>query len=115
MEELTQKEIEEGNLLLNKYAKGYIDLGYAANEYNHALSYNNSWDWIMPILKQIEEQGCIVEITMSVVVMCRICVINGKHRPASNIIHDNNGGLSPIVPLFRAAVEYVKYRNSNIN
>lgn len=108
MEELTQLEIEEGDRLLNKYYKQTIFDPLCRSS-------NLSWDYIMPILKQIEENGNIVEVSMSLVVSCRICVMNGTNGKYFNIEHDNNEGLSPITPLFRAAVEYVKWRNSNIN
>ena len=95
---------------LNKYFdlkdKGYF---YYENE----IRYHASWDWIMPVLEKIEQIGCIIEISYSLVCMCRICVIGKKHEKAFNIINDNNGGLEPIIAIYKSVVEFIKWYNQN--
>jgi len=67
----------------------------------------------MPVLEKIEQIGCIIEISYSLVCMCRICVIGKKHEKAFNIINDNNGGLEPIIAIYKSVVEFIKWYNQN--
>lgn len=124
---MTEHEILEGNKLIAEfdgaiftnddtevYPQGYLyfnDIG-ALEAKN--LMYNDSWDWLMPILDKIEKMGCIVEISFSLVVFCRICAIGKKEDRATNFIADNNGGLEPIVPVYKAVVEFIKWHNNQV-
>lgn len=120
-------EIIEGNKLIAEFMGGkfrkskdkntlnkYFDLkdkGYFY--YENEIRYHTSWDWIMPVLEKIEQIGCIIEISYSLVCMCRICVIGKKHEKAFNIINDNNGGLEPIIAIYKSVVEFIKWYNQN--
>ena len=124
---MTNEEIIEGNKLIAKVMGGkfrkskdknaldkYFDLkdkGYFY--YENEICYHASWDWIMPVLEKIEQIGCIIEISYSLVCMCRICVIGKKHEKAFNIINDNNGGLEPIIAIYKSVVEFIKWYNQN--
>ena len=124
---MTNEEIIEGNKLIAKFMGGkfrkskdknaldkYFDLkdkGYFY--YENEICYHASWDWIMPVLEKIEQIGCIIEISYSLVCMCRICVIWKKHEKALNIINDNNGGLEPIIAIYKSVVEFIKWYNQN--
>jgi len=120
-------EIIEGNKLIAEFMGGkfrkskdkntlnkYFDLkdkGYFY--YENEIRYHTSWDWIMPVVDKIEQKGCIVEISYSLVCMCRICVIGQKHENTFNIINDNNGGLEPIIAIYKSVVEFIKWYNQN--
>lgn len=124
---MTNEEIIEGNKLIAEFMGGkfrkskdkntlnkYFDLkdkGYFY--YENEIRYHTSWDWIMPVLEKIEQIGCIIEISYSLVCMCRICVIGKKHEKAFNIINDNNGGLEPIIAIYKSVVEFIKWYNQN--
>ena len=124
---MTNEEIIEGNKLIAEFMGGkfrkskdkntldkYFDLkdkGYFY--YENEICYHASWDWIMPVLEKIEQIGCIVEISYSLVCMCRICVIGQKHENTFNIINDNNGGLEPIIAIYKSVVEFIKWYNQN--
>ena len=124
---MTNEEIIEGNKLIAEFMGGkfrkskdkntlnkYFDLkdkGYFY--YENEIRYHTSWDWIMPVLEKIEQLGCIIEISYSLVCMCRICVIGIKHEKAFNIINDNNGGLEPIIAIYKSVVEFIKWYNQN--
>ena len=88
---------------------GFIDYVEGIN----FLSYNDSWNRLMPVVEKIENTGCVVEISYSLVCMCRICVIGKKHEKSFNITNDNNGGLNPIISIWRSVVEFIKWYNEN--
>jgi len=125
---MENKEIIEGNKLIaefmgGKYRKGNKKqsieeryFGLIEKGYYHWVSelrYHKSWDWIMPVVEKIEKLGCIVEISYSLVCMCRICVIGKKYEKAFNITNDNNGGLEPIIAVYKSVVEFIKWYNEN--
>lgn len=97
----------------------YINTAYAFDRIDQLDSkiedyfqFQSSWDWLMPVLQKISDHGCIVEISYALVTSCRICVIDGKTEKAFNIIHDNNDVFDPIIPVWKAVVEYVTYLQS---
>lgn len=120
---MTEQKILEGNKLIAEFmgieTKVYSDTPTITfwNFRNHMkkeseMKYHSSWDWIMPVLAKIEKMGCIVEISFSLVVFCRICAIGKKEDRATNFIADNNGGLEPIVAAYKAVVEFIKWHNN---
>lgn len=124
---MTNEEIINGNKLIAEFM-GYEKTIYSdvfngdlyaldvSNGEIYTISqmqYHASWDWIMPVVEKIEQKGCIVEISYSLVCMCRICVIWEKHEKAFNIINDNNGGLEPIIAIYKSVVEFIKWYNRN--
>lgn len=105
-EKTIYSDVFNGDLYALDVSKGEI---YAISQ----MQYHASWDWIMPVVEKIEQKGCIVEISYSLVCMCRICVIWEKHKKAFNIINDNNGGLEPIIAIYKSVVEFIKWYNQN--
>ena len=126
---MENKEILEGNKLIAEFMGGEIftdfDGGYKrvrniepnkkTSRYLWNLEYHISWDWIMPVVDKIEKKGCIIEISYSIVCMCRICIIGKKYEKAFNIINDNNGGIQPISAVYKSIVEFIKWYNQNNN
>lgn len=109
MLEPTSEEIKNGNELIVKFLLRN-NKEIIPNFKNHpANRYDKSYDDLMPILKTINDFGCIVEISYSLVFYCRICVIGEKNEKAFNIMHDNNGGLDSIIPIWRCVVEYIEW------
>jgi hypothetical protein len=75
---------------------------------------NKNWNLLMEIIKKINNTGCIVEISYSIVTTCRICYIGNKYDKAINFINDNNGGLEPIEAVYNSVVEFINfYMNKN--
>jgi len=105
-EKTIYSDVFRGELYALDVSKGEI---YAISQ----MQYHASWDWIMPVVEKIEQKGCIVEISYSLVSMCRICVIGKKHEMTFNIINDNNGGLEPIIAIYKSVVEFIKWYNQN--
>lgn len=122
---MENKEILEGNKLIAEF-DGWIltdefpdkNRTYTKNgnlELDTTFKYHTSWDWLMPVVDKIEKKGCIIEISYSIVCMCRICIIGKKYEKAFNIINDNNGGIQPISAVYKSIVEFIKWYNQNNN
>ncbi len=76
--------------------------------------YRSDWNAIMPVLFKIErEHGCIVEVTIALVIGCRICKIGKKNEKAINFYGDNNEGKDPINAPYTAALEFIKWHIAN--
>lgn len=122
---MENKEILEGNKLIAEF-DGWIltdefpdkNRTYTKNgniELDTTFKYHTSWDWLMPVVDKIEKKGCIIEISYSIVCMCRICIIGKKYEKAFNIINDNKGGIQPISAVYKSIVEFIKWYNQNNN
>lgn len=70
---------------------------------------DKDWNLLMNIIKKINDIGCIVEITYSIVTICRICYIGSKNEKAINFINDNNGGLEPIEAVYKTVIEFINF------
>lgn len=74
------------------------------------FKYHSSWDWLMPVIRNIEQHGCIIEISFAIVASCRICVIGGKHEDVINIVNqDNDDGLESA---WLSCVEFIQHYNT---
>jgi hypothetical protein len=75
--------------------------------------YESDWSMLMPILDIICSLGCIIEVSYSLVCVCRIVSLNGKGNKAESFINDSNGGKSSQSAVYNTIVEYINYHNEN--
>lgn len=76
------------------------------------LQFDNSWDWLMPVVEKIHHMGCIIEIDYSLVTSCRICVIGKKEQKAFNLVADNNGGHESIYAVWLSIIKFIEWYNT---
>jgi len=70
------------------------------------LDYDTSWDWLMPVLIKIEEQGCIVDLAMTSLG----CV--ASISPVNEDIFFKNQSNILIEATYKSVVDYIKwYKN----
>lgn len=70
------------------------------------VDYDKKWDWLMPVLSKIEEQGCIIDLAMTSLG----CV--ASISPVSEDISFNNESRSLIQSAYKSVVDYIKwYKN----
>jgi hypothetical protein len=67
------------------------------------LQYHSSWDWLLPVCKKIESEGCIVQITLCLAGHCRITKGNFK-VPIKTIANVESN--DPIEAVFLAVSDY---------
>ena len=77
--------------------------------------YHSDLNLLFPVLEKINNDNCIIEISISLVTSCRICIIGGKYDKVKNILYDNNNGLNMIDPIYYAISEYVEYKKLKFN
>lgn len=110
---MNTQEIIENNKLIANYSdpewKNRVDLEWQDIE-DYLPSYQLYFDYLMPVIEQIQNSGCIVEINYALVVTCRICYLGkNKNDKAINFYGDNNGGKEPIIAIYECVVEFLKY------
>ncbi len=110
MGESTEEEISVGNRVISKYL---FDINNQYFDESNLVQFDKSFDDLMPVLSFINRDS-IVEISYSLVVSVRIFIINGKATNKAYAINHDNNGLEPIVPIWRAVVEYINYYNSKV-
>ena len=71
----------------------------------------SDWNLLMEVIRKINDIGCIVEITYSLVTTCRVCYIGNKNEKAINFINDNNDGLEPIEAVYKSVIEFINFYN----
>ncbi len=109
-------EIIEGNKLIAEFMGGsqkedqmYIPDHVAECYKANCLVYDSSWDWLMPVVEQIENLGYYTEINKK---------INGGnyvHIADNSLNKDiaNSFGLeSKIEAMWQAVVEFIKWYNT---
>ena len=113
-------EIEENNKLIAEFMglptevfkSGIVN--YYFREFNsgswyeeHELSYNVSWDWLMPVVEKIESLGYGVTIGMGVYVVIQDDVTDTGLEITK--MTDNN----KLFCTYEAVVEFIKWYNEN--
>ena len=68
------------------------------------LDYNTKWDWLMPVLLKIEEQGCVVELNIGLSKMVRIYDIEAR----KNFINEE---INLINAAYKSVLEYIEFYN----
>lgn len=76
-------------------------LGRSKND----LLFHYSMDWLSPVIQQIQHQGCIIEIALSLGVTCKIMKVNPFNVVASMETND------PKETIWRAVVQYITWYN----
>jgi len=70
------------------------------------LDYDTKWDWLMPVLSKIEEQGCIIDLGMTSLG----CV--ASISPVNEDIFFNNQSNILIEAAYKSVIDYIKwYKN----
>lgn len=95
-------QLEKSTLTIDGHILYFID-GTHTNS-----RYNSSYDWLMSVIEKIESLGCIIEISFSLVTICRICVIGKKNERVTNFINTGNNSIEVI---YKIVVEYIKWYN----
>ena len=78
------------------------------------LHFHDDWNWAIEVLRLIEKHGCVVEVSICLATMCRICVIGPKHEKPINIIYDDNDDDEAITPIYNAICDYIDYYEKKI-
>lgn len=83
-------------------------IGYFSYE---DLKYHTSWDWLMPVVEKIEvEQGCIIEIWLSLGKGCRINRLQPKGSNPITIPFSYESN-STIEAVWHTVVQFIKWYN----
>ena len=72
------------------------------------LDYDTKWDWLMPVLLKIEEQGCVVELNIGLSKMVRIYDIETR----KNFINEE---INLINAAYKSVLEYIEFYNLKIS
>lgn len=115
---MEQKEIIEGNKLIAEFMgaeKSFygdymiftIDNPQYTGKINHSdIKYHTSWDWLMPVVEKIEENGCQIEIELY-----SCYVINSeKLLDEMNILFQAHCD-SKIKAVYEVVVSYIRWYN----
>lgn len=70
------------------------------------LDYDTKWDWLMPVLIKIEDEGCAVNLSMNSL-GCTATI-----NPISEDVFFNNESHNLIQSAYKSVVDYIKwYKN----
>jgi len=99
----TSKEIGEQTFTHDTMEKGTVI-------WLSQFKYHSSWDWLMPVVEKIEtEQGCIIEMWLSLGKGCKINRLQSKSE--GGILHFANESNSLIEAVCQSVVEFIKWYN----
>lgn len=76
------------------------------------LEYHSSWDWLMPVVEEIESLGWTVVIEKG------LCHIFSDKTPYidDEFANKSNGNITPKIELaYKTAVEFITWYNKNTN
>ena len=77
--------------------------------YDTSLQYHSSWDWLMPVVEQFEN-----DLNMVVVILNKSCSIIPQGKTQSKSITKGYlTGETKIEGVWKAVVEFIKWYNSN--
>jgi hypothetical protein len=68
------------------------------------LDYDTKWDWLMPVLEKIQQDGCIVGIGITTY------GTTVNISPLNTNLSFNNTSDKPIEAGFKSAVQYIKWK-----
>lgn len=106
---VTGQDIKEGNKLIAEFDQIHrYGALFPIESFLNRGKYHRSFDWLMPVLRQIERQGCIVEVWMSLASGCKILSLN----PNGNWQTVNESD-STIEAVYNSVLDYIKWYNSN--
>jgi hypothetical protein len=110
---MTEQEIIEGNKLIAEFMElkrgttWKVWNGYANfTEYND-LKYHESWDWLMPIVENIERIDWNVNINQ----VC--CIYDNQHKTTTSGKSISKSGATKIESVWLAVVDFIKWYNQN--
>jgi len=91
----------------------------AMNGFASIAKYNTSWDWLMPIVEEIEKEGFSVYIASGwkrhsgVTKITHVCDITISGFFSKNHEHWSKFGDTKIKAVYLAIIEFVKWYNEN--
>lgn len=97
------KEIQYDNRVYYDFAKL---LGYNYSTSSNNFRFDESWDWLMPVIKEIKRSDCIITINFALAINCSICKCGGKNK---KIKYFTNEGSDSLRVVYDTAVEYIDY------
>lgn len=107
-------ELEPSKEVMNSSKMYYHIKGYQRHNsliaHAEEFEYHSSWDWLMPVVEKIENQGVIVEIWLCLAKSCRITT-TGFKKPTIRV--SNTESNYTIEAVYDAVVEYIKWRKQN--
>lgn len=113
---MIQDQIREGNKLIAEFMSQPLNSTQVTFSnprkeviVDRSFKYNVSWDWLMPVIEKIEQQGCIVEIWLSLGKGCRIQKPQSKTQSWHVVMESN----STIEAVYFSVVEFIKWYNEN--
>ena len=92
------------------FLSGHIMHRYCNVLYAHNMEFDNSWDWLFPVLEKIRSCGCIIEISMCFQTECRICIVGTKQEKTINIYSELNG----IKGIYDCVIQFIKHYNEKM-
>lgn len=98
--------VVDGDLMYNKESQFYCGL-YACPV--NQLLYNSSWDWLMPVVGKIEEQGQSVSIFRGCCDIRFDKIKEGEEEPEPI---ESGGGQPKIVSVWQSVVRYIQWYNT---
>lgn len=88
---------------------GWVDVCHIDGNYEcEKLKYHTSWDWLIPVVEKIEQQGCIIEIWLSLGKGCRIQKPITQGESYQAVMESN----STIEAVWLTVIEYITWYNS---
>ena len=115
MDKIQEQQIIEGNKLIAEFMGYYCLNEYARHEQHGSvvnyseMEYRTSWGWLMPVVEKIEsEQGCIIEMWLSLGKGCRINRLQPKGSTPITIpfIAESN---SLIECVYSAVIQFITW------
>ncbi|MBA3900975.1 MAG: hypothetical protein H0X62_12345 [Bacteroidetes bacterium] len=104
-----KKETLEGNKLIAEFMGVNGDESNKSfNDFLENSKYHNSWDWLMPVVENIERHGCIVEIWLSLGKGC--IIIKGNFTKSVKTIANTESN-STIESVWLSVLEYIDWHN----
>ena len=124
---MKEEEIIEGNKLIAEFMEWEIvatagdntkiyeaaeNHPYVAGDWTDvSLCFHSSWDWLMPVVEKIETQHTRVIIKREGTSV--LCYVTGGASVAKHSFDYSVKDSSKIEATFKAAVDYIKWYNSN--
>lgn len=119
------EEIIENNKLIaefmgwDKYNNGvyytpFDDASYCGGEPTHIVNYPQhlkfhfSWDWLMPVVKKIENLGYTVTIAG---ILCKITKVLDIENPVASLVCGDRSKKLEIV--YETIIQFIKWYNEN--
>ncbi len=104
---MSEGEILEGNSLIAEFM-GIPKREQTGFEHPSNLSYNSSWDWLMPVVENIEGAGHTMHI-----VRFDVCIKENNTISSPTICFiQGNIKKGKIIVVYKSVIEFIKWYNN---